>query len=125
MSGRPGMYFSDKVCPICQKPFTPRSGTQKICDGCRPIYKRRHNGKRNDLNEARKEYLADKKKQNEGYFAPGCDGCRYWRPMSGGFNACHYCIDREELRHCKPGKDCTVRIEKKRGEVFRKPLTLN
>ena len=126
------MSYREKPCAICQKPFIPNSGVQIICEKCRPIYNRSNNGKVHSVEEARKAYVAEHTKGTnaehtkspDAYFEPGCDGCKYWRPMTGGFNACHYCIDREELRHCKPGKDCTVRVEKKQGETFRKPLTL-
>jgi hypothetical protein len=56
--------------------------------------------------------------------APGCEGCRFWRPFAYGLNACHYSLDHEVCRPCKPGKGCVVRVDKKRGEIVRKGLIL-
>lgn len=121
------MKLSDKVCLVCQKPYTPTNGRQLVCETCKPFYLHCHNGKRRDVEWARTLYFAEKKaqlKKADAYFAPGCGGCKYWRPISVGGRACHYALDNEECRPCKPGKDCTVRVERKHGETLRKNITI-
>lgn len=120
------MTLAEKVCPVCQKTFMPTNGRQIYCAKCKPLLAR-FSGKRRTVEKARNLYLAEKEaefKKAQAYFAPGCEGCKYWRAISVGGRACHYALDNEKRRPCKPGKDCTVRVEKKRGEIVRKPLTL-
>ena len=111
--------MKDKRCPICREVFTPISGRQKICRRCVIYYYiSGMNGKSRSFIEARQMYLADmrekKIKPSDWPAAPGCEGCKYWRPISVGGRACHYCIDEEELRPCLPGRNCTVRINRKK-----------
>ena len=43
---------------------------------------------------------------------PGCVGCRYYRRLYNGdggtsSRACHYALDRHQVRRCQPGAECT------------------
>lgn len=113
--------MKDKRCPICREVFTPQSGKQRICKRCRPYYFVSCGfGKNRGEDEARRRYLADMAAQHiqvsDFPAAPGCEGCKYWKPISVGGRACHYCIDEKTSRPCLPGRNCTVRVNKKKGE---------
>ena len=123
--------IKDKRCPVCREWFTPASGRQNICAGCRPYYYVSGGdcGPARSIEDARALYLADmrekKIKVSDWPAAPGCEGCIYWRSVTGGAvaNCCHYYIDTHERRPCPPGRNCAVRINKKRkGERHENPI---
>ena len=113
--------MKDKRCPICREVYTPISGHQKVCRRCVIYYYiSGTNGKSRSFYQARQMYLADMRdkriKVSDWPMAQGCEGCKYWRSLTGGASAsaCHYCLDEERLRPCLPGRNCTVRINRKK-----------
>jgi len=46
--------------------------------------------------------------------AKGCDGCTYWRSIADGVRCCHYYLDTDIRRPCAPGRNCIVRVNKKK-----------
>ncbi len=115
------MKCKDKRCAICKQVFTPANGRQIYCDECVPYV-------RTYRTEAKaKMHRFEENNISEYPAAEGCSGCKYWRLLggTGGGKACHYLLDNEMRRPCLPGKNCTVRVEKKRGEILRKNFSLH
>ena len=44
-----------------------------------------------------------------------CLNCTYYRGVTEAVFACNYYLDTSIRRPCPPGKDCTVRVLRKRG----------
>ncbi len=120
------MKCKDKRCAICKQVFTPTNGRQLYCEECMPYVRTYRTEKR-----ARIFRQADARVSGTPLSsypaAEGCNGCNYWRLLggTGGEKACHYLIDTGRRRPCLPGKNCTVRIQKKRGETVRKNFSLH
>ena len=110
----------DKRCAICREVFTPTNNAQMLCGRCKPYYYETGLYRTGNIKEARALFMRDMKKQkikvSDYPAAPGCEGCKYWKPISVGGRACHYCIDEKTSRPCLPGRNCTVRVNKKKGE---------
>ena len=114
-----------KRCAICKAPFDPNCNKQKYCEDCMPYVYRY----RTEQKAKYHRYLDAKISGRPLSLYPaidGCNGCKYWRRM-GGFDCfgCHYAFDICQRRPCAAGKYCTVRVEKKCGEINRKALTLH
>lgn len=43
-----------------------------------------------------------------------CEGCHYYRCICTGWMGCNYILLTGKKRPCPPGKDCTVKKEKRR-----------
>ena len=117
------MGYKDKRCGVCREWFEPLSGKQLVCTRCRQYYFLNGiTGHARSFEDARRLYLEDmrrrRKKVSALPAAPGCEGCHYWRSVTGGSVAdcCHYYLDTHIRRPCPPGKRCAVRIEKRKGE---------
>lgn len=110
----------DKRCAICREVFTPTNNAQLLCGRCKPYYYETGLYRTGNIKEARAYFLRDMKKQkikvSDYPAAPGCDGCRYWRSLNATTSgrACHYSMDNDKLRPCVPGKNCIVRIERRK-----------
>ena len=109
--------MNDRRCAICHAVFTPRANRQRVCLECRPFFRQY----RDDEDKARAARYADAKKAkiflSEFPAAPGCDGCKYWRTIDSGCMSCNYLLDTARKRPCLPGRNCTVRVNKKKGDT--------
>ena len=47
----------------------------------------------------------------------GCKGCVHWRAIASEVFCCNYVLDTEKKRPCPPGRGCTARTDRKRGET--------
>lgn len=104
MGTRQKPNLQDKRCELCRQVFTPVSGRQIYCKECRDFLLACGRDK------AKAKALVFHKAELS--FAPGCDGCVYWREAGTAINACHYLLDEGHKRPCVPGKNCTVRRDK-------------
>ena len=43
-----------------------------------------------------------------------CIGCKYYTKITDGVRYCSYMFRTDNRRPCPPGKDCTVRVERKK-----------
>ena len=43
-----------------------------------------------------------------------CIGCKYYTKITDGVRYCSYMFRTDNRRPCPPGKDCTVREERKK-----------
>lgn len=108
------MKLKDRRCDICHAVYTPRSNRSLYCDECHPLM-RRFKDPRRVLQIRRAEAKRRKKPWSDYPAAPGCEGCTYWRQNDRGNRSCNYYLDTLMRRPCCPGKNCTVRIDKRRG----------
>ena len=47
-------------------------------------------------------------------YCPDCLNCIYYRGFASDVFMCNYYLDTGKRRPCPPGKDCTVRVPRKR-----------
>lgn len=104
-----GARKSDVTCMDCGLLMKNASATRKRCPECQ----RKHHLEENKhyMREVRNTTVAKPKKTKKG--ETGCEGCVYFFADYAVNNCCNYIFIKDKPRPCPPGKDCTVKIERK------------
>ena len=97
----------DKNCEDCGALMVDVSPLRMFCYDCA---RKRHqtSNKRSKLARKGKISATNATNPNEKY----CKGCMHW---GGQYSACcNYIFDKGQRRPCPPGKDCTVKVVRRR-----------
>jgi hypothetical protein len=107
---RGGGHRKDVICCDCGVLMENVSVHRKRCPECA----RKHTlqQKRDRMRQLREDGLVANRKikcTNK----DGCEGCIYYRGDFEINKCCNYLLVKGERRPCPPGKDCTVKVERK------------
>jgi hypothetical protein len=106
-----GLRVKDVICCDCGLLMKNESAKRKRCPDC--AYKDALERKRMRMRQRRNiENLPPKIPTNPS--RTGCEGCVYYKGDFDVNKCCNYFLDTGIRRPCPPGKDCTVKIERKR-----------
>lgn len=108
----PGTHTA-RSCVLCGAPLPPKA--KAYCAACAQKREKQRTAENNARRKQRRQAAraAMQKKPAPAAAAGGwtdadvvaCVGCKYWRHMGGYGRACHYAIDTDRLRLCRP-RDC-------------------
>ena len=106
----PGTHTA-RSCVLCGAPLPPKA--KAYCAACAQKREKQRTAENNARRKQRRQAARAAMQKKPAPAAGGwtdadvvaCVGCKYWRHMGGYGRACHYAIDTDRLRLCRP-RDC-------------------